>query len=99
MYYEMVGAMANGKQRQANLRALHDRALSYEKTSFRGLFRFLRFIDRMHSRGDDLGVAKSIGEADDVVTLLTIHKSKGLEYPIVFVAIIAAVTVALDNMK
>ena len=68
-YFEMVGAMANGKQRQANLRALHDRALSYEKTSFRGLFRFLRFIDRMHSRGDDLGVAKSIGEADDVVTL------------------------------
>lgn len=85
-YFEMVGAMANGKQRQANLRALHDRALSYEKTSFRGLFRFLRFIDRMHSRGDDLGIAKSIGEADDVVTLLTIHKSKGLEYPIVFVA-------------
>lgn len=85
-YFEMVGAMANGKQRQANLRALHDRALSYEKTSFRGLFRFLRFIDRMHSRGDDLGIAKSIGEADDVVTLLTIHKSKGLEYPVVFVA-------------
>lgn len=85
-YFEMVGAMANGKQRQANLRALHDRALSYEKTSFRGLFRFLRFIDRMQSRGDDLGIAKSIGEADDVVTLLTIHKSKGLEYPVVFVA-------------
>ncbi|WP_339215324.1 helicase-exonuclease AddAB subunit AddA [Solibacillus sp. FSL W8-0372] len=85
-YFEMVGAMSNGKQRQANLRALHDRALSYEKTSFRGLFRFLRFIDRMHSRGDDLGVAKSTSEADDVVTLLTIHKSKGLEYPVVFVA-------------
>lgn len=85
-YYEMVGAMANGKQRQANLRALHDRALSYEKTSFRGLFRFLRFIDRMKSRGDDLGIAKSIGEADDVVRLVTIHSSKGLEFPVVFVA-------------
>lgn len=85
-YYEMVGAMGNGKQRQANLRALHDRALSYEKSSFRGLFRFLRFIGRMHSRGDDLGIAKSIGEADDVVTLITIHKSKGLEFPVVFVA-------------
>lgn len=85
-YYEMVGAMANGKQRQANLRALHDRALSYEKSSFRGLFRFLRFVDRMHSRGDDLGIAKSIGEADDVVTLITIHKSKGLEFPVVFLA-------------
>ncbi|MBD8025371.1 helicase-exonuclease AddAB subunit AddA [Ureibacillus sp. Re31] len=85
-YYEMVGAMANGKQRQANLRTLYDRALMYEKTSFRGLFRFLRFIDRMRSRGDDLGVAKSIGEKDDVVRLVTIHSSKGLEYPVVFVA-------------
>ena len=85
-YFEMVGAMSNGKQRQANLRALHDRAIAYEKSSFRGLFRFLRFIDRMQSRGDDLGVAKSIGEADDVVRLVTIHSSKGLEYPVVFVA-------------
>lgn len=85
-YFDMVGAMANGKQRQANLRALHDRAIAYEKSSFRGLFRFLRFIDRMHSRGDDLGIAKSIGEADNVVTLITIHKSKGLEFPVVFVA-------------
>ena len=85
-YYEMVGAMANGKQRQANLRTLHDRALMYEKTSFRGLFRFLRFINRMKSRGDDLGVAKSIGEKDDVVRLVTIHSSKGLEFPVVFVA-------------
>lgn len=85
-YYEMVGALVNGKQRQANLRALHDRALAYEKTSFRGLFRFLRFIDRMKSRGDDLGIAKSIGEGDDVVRLVTIHSSKGLEFPVVFVA-------------
>ncbi len=85
-YYEMVGAMPNGKQRQANLRVLHDRALMYEKTAFRGLFRFLRFIDRMRTRGDDLGTAKSIGEKDDVVRLVTIHSSKGLEYPVVFVA-------------
>ncbi|MGE7672201.1 helicase-exonuclease AddAB subunit AddA [Lysinibacillus sp. NPDC094403] len=85
-YYEMVGAMPNGKQRQANLRILHDRALMYEKTAFRGLFRFLRFIDRMRTRGDDLGAAKSIGEKDDVVRLVTIHSSKGLEYPVVFVA-------------
>lgn len=85
-YYEMVGAMPNGKQRQANLRILHDRALMYEQTAFRGLFRFLRFIDRMRTRGDDLGTAKSIGEKDDVVRLVTIHSSKGLEYPVVFVA-------------
>lgn len=85
-YYEMVGAMPNGKQRQANLRILHDRAFMYERTAFRGLFRFLRFIDRMRTRGDDLGTAKSIGEKDDVVRLVTIHSSKGLEYPVVFVA-------------
>ncbi|MGN4126549.1 helicase-exonuclease AddAB subunit AddA [Lysinibacillus sphaericus] len=85
-YYEMVGAMPNGKQRQANLRVLHDRALMYEKTAFRGLFRFLRFIDRMRTRGDDLGTAKSIGEKDDVVRLVTIHSSKGLEFPVVFAA-------------
>ncbi|WP_192598817.1 helicase-exonuclease AddAB subunit AddA [Sporosarcina limicola] len=85
-YYEMVGAMPNGKQRQANLRALHDRAIDYEKTSFRGLFRFLRFIDRMRKRGDDLGAARSLSEKEDVVRLMTIHSSKGLEFPYVFIA-------------
>lgn len=85
-YYEMVGTMLNGKQRQANLRALHDRALDYEKTSFRGLFRFLRFVDRMRLRGDDLGEARSVTEKEDVVRIMTIHSSKGLEFPYVFVA-------------
>lgn len=85
-YYEMAGAMSGGKQRQANLRALHDRALEYEKTSFRGLFRFLRFVDRMRDRGDDLGTAKSLTEKEDVVRLMTVHKSKGLEFPVVFFA-------------
>ncbi|GEK33648.1 ATP-dependent helicase/nuclease subunit A [Kurthia sibirica] len=85
-YYEMVGAMINGKQRQANLRALHDRAISYEKTSFRGLFRFLRFIERMQLRGDDLGTAKAVGQSENVVRIMTIHASKGLEFPYVFAA-------------
>ncbi|MET3575643.1 helicase-exonuclease AddAB subunit AddA [Bhargavaea ullalensis] len=85
-YYEMAGAMPNGKQRQANLRALHDRAIQYERTSFRGLFRFLRFIDRMRRRGDDMGTARAVGERDDVVRIMTIHSSKGLEFPHVFVA-------------
>ncbi len=85
-YYEMVGATANGKQRQANLRALHDRAIDYEKTSFRGLFRFLRFVDRMRKRGDDLGEARALSEQEDVVRLMTIHSSKGLEFPYVFIA-------------
>ncbi|MHC8517538.1 helicase-exonuclease AddAB subunit AddA [Sporosarcina sp. ITBMC105] len=85
-YYEIVGAMPNGKQRQANLRALHDRAIDYEKTSFRGLFRFLRFIDRMQKRGDDLGAARYVSDTEDVVRIMTIHSSKGLEFPYVFVA-------------
>jgi ATP-dependent helicase/nuclease subunit A len=85
-FYDYVGGMAGGKQRQANLRALYDRARQYEETTFRGLFRFLRFIDRMRERGDDLGVARALSEQEDVVRLMTIHSSKGLEFPVVFVA-------------
>ena len=85
-YLDFVGGLPGGKQRQANLRALYDRARAYEATSFRGLFRFLRFVERMQERGDDLGVARALGEQEDVVRLMTIHKSKGLEFPVVFVA-------------
>ncbi|MFD1017793.1 helicase-exonuclease AddAB subunit AddA [Thalassobacillus hwangdonensis] len=82
-YYDFVGGIPGGRQRQANLRALYDRARSYESTSFRGLFRFLRFIERMEERGDDLGAARALGEQEDVVRIMTIHKSKGLEFPAV----------------
>ncbi|MFS0752207.1 helicase-exonuclease AddAB subunit AddA [Oceanobacillus sp. 1P07AA] len=82
-YYDFVGAMPGGKQRQANLRALYDRARGYESTSFRGLYRFLRFIERMEERGKDLGAARALSEQEDVVRIMTIHKSKGLEFPIV----------------
>lgn len=82
-FYDYAGGMPGGRQRQANLRALYDRARSYEKTSFRGLFRFLRFIERMEERGDDLGSARALSEQEDVVRIMTIHKSKGLEFPIV----------------
>lgn len=85
-YYDYVGGLPGGKERQANLRALYDRARSFESTSFRGLYRFLRFIDRLEDRGDDLGAARALGEQEDVVRLMTIHKSKGLEFPVVFVA-------------
>ncbi|UOQ86551.1 helicase-exonuclease AddAB subunit AddA [Gracilibacillus salinarum] len=84
-YYDFVGGIPGGRQRQANLRALYDRAKSYEATSFRGLFRFLRFIERMEEKGDDLGAAKALGEQEDVVRIMTIHKSKGLEFPLVIV--------------
>lgn len=85
-YYDYVGGLPGGKQRQANLRALYDRAKQYEATSFRGLFRFLRFVERMRDRGEDLGTAKALGEQENVVRLMTIHSSKGLEFPVVFVA-------------
>ncbi|MCQ6274361.1 helicase-exonuclease AddAB subunit AddA [Bacillus sp. V3B] len=85
-FYDFAGGLPGGKQRQANLRALYDRARQYEATSFRGLFRFLRFIERMQERGDDLGAARALGEQEDVVRVMTIHSSKGLEFPIVFVA-------------
>ncbi|HEX7063589.1 MAG TPA: helicase-exonuclease AddAB subunit AddA [Bacillales bacterium] len=84
-YYDFVGGMPGGRQRQANLRALYDRARQYENTSFRGLFRFLRFVERMRDRGSDFGAARALGEQEDVVRVMTIHKSKGLEYPVVFV--------------
>ncbi|MGM7700823.1 helicase-exonuclease AddAB subunit AddA [Pseudalkalibacillus sp. Hm43] len=85
-YYDYVGGMPGGQQRQANLRALYDRARQYENTSFRGLFRFLRFIERMKDQGKDLGAARALGEQEDVVRIMTIHKSKGLEFPVVFLA-------------
>jgi ATP-dependent helicase/nuclease subunit A len=84
-YYDFVGGMPGGRQRQANLRALYDRARGYESTSFRGLFRFLRFIERMEEKGDDLGAARALSEQEDVVRIMTIHKSKGLEFPVVIV--------------
>ncbi|MCZ8518709.1 MULTISPECIES: helicase-exonuclease AddAB subunit AddA [Paenibacillus] len=83
---DFVGGLPGGGQRQANLRALYDRARQYENTSFRGLFRFLRFIERMQRSGGDLGAARALGEQEDVVRIMTIHKSKGLEFPVVFVA-------------
>ncbi|OCA84320.1 helicase-exonuclease AddAB subunit AddA [Bacillus sp. FJAT-27225] len=85
-FYDFSGGLPGGKQRQANLRALYDRARQYEETSFRGLFRFLRFIERMMDRGDDLGAARALGEQEDVIRIMTIHSSKGLEFPVVFMA-------------
>jgi ATP-dependent helicase/nuclease subunit A len=85
-YYDFVGGLPGGRQRQANLRALQDRAKQYETTVFRGLFNFLRFIKRLQDSGSDLGTARGLGESEDVVRILSVHKSKGLEFPVVFVA-------------
>ena len=83
-YYGFVGAMPNGTLRQANLRILFQRARQYEKTSFKGLFNFINFINKLRKSSGDMGSAKILGENEDVVRIMSIHKSKGLEFPIVF---------------
>ncbi len=82
-YYNFAGALPNGKMRQANLRMLADLAYKFEKTSMRGLFKFLRYIEKVTKGADDRGQAKTLGENDNVVRLMSIHKSKGLEFPVV----------------
>ncbi|MCR4402544.1 MAG: UvrD-helicase domain-containing protein [Firmicutes bacterium] len=85
-YLDFVGGMPGGAQRQANLRALHERARQFDKFSRQGLFRFLRFVERLRDAEGDLGTARALGEAEDVVRIMSVHKSKGLEFPVVFVA-------------
>lgn len=85
-YYHYAGAMPGGADRQANLRALHHWAGQYEATTFRGVFSFLRFIDRMREKGEDPGRARNLGENENLVRIMSIHKSKGLEFPVVVVA-------------
>ena len=88
-YYDYVGGLKGGLLRQANLRMLADRAAEYEKTNYRGLFRFLRFLEDLRKRDTDLSVARTLGASEDVVRIMSIHKSKGLEFPVVIVADIA----------
>lgn len=83
-YYNYVGLMPNGNLRQANLKVLFERAKKYETASFKGLYNFINFIEKLKINSGDLSSAKIIGENDDVIRIMSIHKSKGLEFPIVF---------------
>ncbi|KWX70386.1 UvrD-helicase domain-containing protein [Paenibacillus jilunlii] len=86
-YLEWAGGLPGGFQRQNNLTALYDRAVQFENdTNARGLFRFLVFINRLRENGGDLGAAGGTGEETGGVRIMTIHKSKGLEFPVVFLA-------------
>lgn len=82
-YYHYVGAMPGGIQRQANLRILVDRASQFEKSAINGLFLFLRFIDKLTKSKGDMGSAKTLGENENVLRIMSVHKSKGLEFPVV----------------
>ena len=85
-YVNYVGAMPNGLVRRANVLALYDRAKGYEASGFRGLFRFLRFVESLRDSNQDMPLANVVSEADNVVRIMTIHKSKGLEFPVVFLS-------------
>ena len=85
-YYYYVGAMPGGLQRQANLRVLFNRASQFQTTSLKGLFHFIKFVDKMQAGSGDMGMAKLLGENDNVVRIMSIHKSKGLEFPVVILA-------------
>lgn len=85
-YFDYVGVTSGGKLRQANLRFLIKKAEEYEKTSLKGLFHFVRYIENMKKAEDTTGSAKLLNEGENMVRIMTIHKSKGLEFPIVFVS-------------
>ena len=83
-FLNYMGILPNGYLRQANLKMLFERAKQYESASFKGLFNFIRFIERLHLSNGDFSSAKMIGENENVVRIMSIHKSKGLEFPVVF---------------
>ncbi|MBQ2987411.1 MAG: helicase-exonuclease AddAB subunit AddA [Tyzzerella sp.] len=85
-YYDYVSALPGGEQRAANLEMLLEKAITFEGTSYKGLFHFVRYIEQLKKYAVDYGEANVMDENADVVSLMTIHKSKGLEFPIVFVA-------------
>ena len=85
-YYAYASAMPMGRQRRKNLDMLLQRAQSYSETSYSGIFNFVRYIEQIKKYDMDYGEASAVSEQDDLVRITSIHKSKGLEYPIVILA-------------
>lgn len=85
-YLNMVQAMTNGSLRLANLQLLLEHAKKYESSGYNGLSGFIRFIDRLQAQDSDLPGASSLSESADVVRIMSIHKSKGLEFPVCIIA-------------
>ena len=83
-YYTYISAMPGGKRRKANLDMLKEKAVDYEKGIYKGLFNFIRYIEKLEQYEIESGEASVISENDNSVRIMTIHKSKGLEFPIVF---------------
>ncbi len=85
-YYDYVSAMPAGETRRANLDMLVEKASAYEKTSYKGLFQFIRYINLLKKYDTDFGEASAAGRYDNMVRIMSIHKSKGLEFPIVILS-------------
>ncbi len=83
-FYDIMGAIEEGAEAQNNLRLLYERAKQYESAGFKGLFNFIKYIEQLEENDNDVNGAKLMGENHDVVRIMTIHKSKGLEFPYVF---------------
>lgn len=81
-----AAAMPGGEQRAANLEMLVEKAAAFEGTSYKGLFHFVRYIELLRKYDVDYGEANIADEQSDTVRIMSIHKSKGLEFPVVFVA-------------
>ena len=85
-YINFITALPGGARRRANVEKLIDQAITFENTSYKGLFRFINYIEKLQKYSIDLGPADLQSENDDAVRIMTIHKSKGLEFPVCFVA-------------
>ena len=85
-YMNYVSLMPNGELRASNLKMLFEKAKQYETASFKGLYNFVNFMEKVKNSNNDLGAAKIIGESENVVRIMSIHKSKGLEFPVVILA-------------
>ncbi len=98
-YYTYVSAMPMGHRRRANLDMLLDKAEVYENGYYKGLFNFLRYVEKLKVNQVDFGEAAVVNEDEDVVRIMTMHSSKGLEYPIVFVSALGKYFNREDNKK
>ena len=95
-YFSIVSAMPGGEIKKANLKLLLERASAYEQGTLTGLFNFMNYIEMLRESGNDLAPAKNVGDGLNAVKIMTIHKSKGLEFPIVVMASAAKRFNAMD---
>ena len=85
-YLSYISTFANYEQKKANIRIFAEQGISFEKGNFKGLYNFINYLDNIKLRGGDMDSAKIIGENENVVRIMSIHKSKGLEFPVVFLS-------------